>query len=97
MPNLDCILVNTKTDKVVADGDRITSFRGEEYFYRYISRAPSQGKEGKITVSTQKTGASLGDQEYYPSVFGLKIYSAQEVVDKALQNPHTGVFRDPDS
>lgn len=97
MPNLDCILVNTKTGKVVADGDRVVSFRGEEYFFQYISRAPSLGKEGKITVSLRKTGSSLGDQEYYPSVFDLKIYSAQEIVDKALRDPHTGVFCDPDS
>ncbi len=52
----------------VKAGDKVTSFRGEDYTVRYIKAPHKQGSTGRVGVRAQ--GAEH-DDEYYPSVFSL--------------------------
>jgi len=60
-------LIHTETGKEIMPGDTVVSFRGEETVFRYVSRLPEFGKEGKIFTDIRPGG------EFYPSVMGARI------------------------
>jgi hypothetical protein len=60
-------LVSEKTGAEIMPGDKVTTFRGEEVTFLYVSRLPEDGKEGKIFTDDRPGG------EFYPSVIGAFI------------------------
>ncbi len=54
-------------------GDVLTSFRGEQYMFKFISR--QAGKSGKIIVSPAE--ALDSEREFYPQVFNCFIKDGQ--------------------
>jgi len=65
-------ITDKKAGQPVQIGDTVVSFRGEAYELTGTSRFRSTelGKTGKVTVRPIGGGSS---QEYYDSVFGLRV------------------------
>lgn len=60
-------LVNEDTGREILPGDTVVTFRGESTVFRYVSRLPEHGKEGKVFTDIRPGG------EFYPSVLGARI------------------------
>lgn len=69
-PKTVWVAVMEKSGKVVKLPAKLRDFRGELNLVQKISRLPGGASEGRVQVSEIGGGAI---QEFYPSVFGLKI------------------------
>lgn len=58
----------------VKPGMKVLSFRNEIYEFQSFRSPQSAGSTGRVQVKHCDTGT---EQEFYPSVFGLKIVEAQ--------------------
>ena len=67
-------LINEKTGKEVVKGDKVISFRNEEYILDSFTEPHKVSSTGKVYVTPVGDGMRRG---LYPSVFGLKIIDHQ--------------------
>ncbi len=66
--------IDTKTGKEVKAGDTVTDFRGDKATFVRCVRAPEPGKTGKVAVMRKNgTDDQAWENEYYMSVYGLKV------------------------
>ena len=73
----DFKLIDPETGVEVIPGDPIVDFRDHLWYFHHISRNPGwtgiDHSNGKITVLPSKSSNQTEAQEFYPSVFDLKI------------------------
>lgn len=64
-----------KDGNEVKEGDEIIDFRGDKAIFKEITKVPGGPSSGKIYVQNSEKG---WEQEYYPSVFNLKIVKIED-------------------
>jgi hypothetical protein len=69
------IAVHALTGEEVTPGEIIKDFRGDDFVFWSATRAPEEGRTGKVCVIAldKYKGTREGATEYYQSVFSLHV------------------------
>lgn len=70
------ILIDTETNKEILIGDRVTNFRGEQFYLRNFRAPHKPGSTGRVGLNNPD-GSFAG--EFFPSVIGAKIIGYSEL------------------
>jgi hypothetical protein len=71
------LIATDRDGNIVKPGDIITDFRGDKAVFVAATRAPSEGRAGKVSVSGQ-AGEGTMAMEYYTIVFNLTVSEVDE-------------------
>lgn len=71
------LIATDANGNIVKPGDRVTDFRGDQAIFVKATRAPSDGRTGKVEVTGQAGEGTL-PREYYMGVFNLTVKEVDE-------------------
>lgn len=80
---------------ILAEGDSITSFRGEKAIFLRVTRLPEPGRSAKVLVRWDLFDSKT-EMEYYSTVFNITVIEESPIADNPdiMNSPDFDLYND---